>query len=56
MLGLDRLEGSWLRAAIIISGAFCFSLLGYDQGVLGSIIGLPLFLKTINTDCSCLVV
>ncbi|RDW65801.1 uncharacterized protein DSM5745_09540 [Aspergillus mulundensis] len=48
MLGMNRLEGAPLRAAIVVTGAFYFTLLGYDQGVLGGIIGQPQFLDTIN--------
>ncbi|KAJ5578463.1 MFS transporter [Penicillium hispanicum] len=52
MLGIDRLEGSALRATILVTCGFCFTLFGYDQGVLGGVISVPLFLKAINNPDS----
>ncbi|OTB09492.1 hypothetical protein M426DRAFT_50479 [Hypoxylon sp. CI-4A] len=48
MFGLTQLEGNHLRAAILGVYGLCFCLLGYDQGVLGSLIGLPRFLSTLG--------
>ncbi|KAI1442705.1 general substrate transporter [Annulohypoxylon stygium] len=49
MFGLTQLEGNALRAAILSVCALCFCLFGYDQGVLGSLIGLPRFLASIGS-------
>lgn len=49
MVQVPRLKGTNLRAAIIGVCGICFCLLGYDQGVLGSLIGLPRFLNAIGS-------
>ncbi|KAF2012541.1 MFS transporter [Aaosphaeria arxii CBS 175.79] len=48
MGNLPLLKGAGLRAAIVGVCGWCFCLLGYDQGVLGSLIGLPAFLSALG--------
>ena len=53
MFQVVKLKGTQLRAAILGVCGLCFCLLGYDQGVLGSLIGLPSFLNAIgNPDAT----
>ncbi|KAK9371425.1 general substrate transporter [Lipomyces kononenkoae] len=43
-----ELEGTRLHAVLIVACGLCFSMFGYDQGVVGGFINNPVFLSTIG--------
>lgn len=49
---LRNLRGNSLIAAITISSASCYLMLGYDQGVLGGLVAQPSFLNAIGNPSS----
>ncbi|KAF2102983.1 MFS transporter [Rhizodiscina lignyota] len=44
------LRGFWLQGCVTLCAAFAFTLFGYDQGVLGGLIALPVFLEENHID------